>query len=88
MSKTSKQLGEESAQVIPFRMDTFGDYPREVYGQNGLTKREIFAMAAMQGAVANAGIQGLSYNGNPGIAIAVASVSVAEALLKELAKGE
>lgn len=49
----------------------------------GLTKRERFAMAAMQGFMANTGSYG---EGNGPFDISARSVEIADALLKELAK--
>ncbi len=44
--------------AMPIEINGFGQYAPEVYG--GLTKREMFAMAAMQGFLADSNVQTIS----------------------------
>ena len=44
--------------AMPIEINGFGQYAPEVYG--GLTKREMFAMAAMQGLLADSNVQTIS----------------------------
>lgn len=46
----AQDRGAEPAYPVANRMDRYGDM---LYGADGLTKREAFAMAAMQGLLAN-----------------------------------
>ena len=44
--------------AMPIEINGFGQYAPEVY--SGLTKREMFAMAAMQGLLADSNVQTIS----------------------------
>lgn len=44
--------------AMPIEINSFGQYAPEVYG--GLTKREMFAMAAMQGLLADPNVKTIS----------------------------
>ena len=61
--------------AMPIEINGFGQYAPEVYG--GLTKREMFAMAAMQGLLADSNVQTIS-------AVNIA-VECADLLLRKLA---
>ena len=77
--------------AMPIEINGFGQYAPEVYG--GLTKREMFAMNAMQGLLSCSDNELLMniksmkdwYNSHSK-AISVLSVQYADALLKELDK--
>ena len=61
--------------AMPIEINGFRQYAPEVYG--GLTKREMFAMAAMQGLLADSNVQTIS-------AVNIA-VECADLLLRKLA---
>jgi hypothetical protein len=61
--------------AMPIEINGFGQYAPEVYG--GLTKREMFAMAAMQGLLDDSNVQTIS-------AVNIA-VECADLLLRKLA---
>lgn len=70
------------APAMPIELNGFGQYAPTAFG--GLTKREMFAMYAMQGLLsANA-----TYNGktNDRSALAKDAIAFANALLEELSK--
>lgn len=85
MSK--EKLGNEPANPVFFRYQD-GNVGNELY-EKGLTKREIFAMSAMNGMLANHEISSI-FNANNGMpvpySIAEYSVKYADALLLELNK--
>lgn len=78
----AKQLGQQPAQARPATLHA--NYRDGVFdeGAPGLTKREAFAMAAMQGLAANPSNEyGMTQE------YALDAVRMADALLAELAKG-
>jgi hypothetical protein len=64
--------------------------PTQVNGGDifcGLTKREVFAMAAMQGLLANATVKlNIGPTGSDNLKLGAVAVSLADALLAELEK--
>lgn len=71
--KTAKELGQEPA------------YPASIVGCGGLTKREAFALAAMQGIVTNQSLIDAIVKSTPEW-VAGEAKAMADALLAELAK--
>ena len=70
--------------AMPIELNGFGQYASEAY--TGLTKREMFAMHAMQGLLASAAdSDGQWTNAGPDN-VAFEAVAFADALLKELEK--
>jgi len=92
MPKDAKRLGEEPAYARPASLDNSGsshqDGDRHVDETEGLTKREVFAMAALQGELAaQASGDGDPYGTWTPEGAATRAVNMADALLAELAKG-
>ncbi len=83
MSPKAKQLGEQAAYPEPDYSESVVRHGSEIldhFSYGGLTKREAFAMAAMQGCIASA-VGDVDYK-----LAAKFSASMADALLEELAK--
>ena len=78
VAKKAAALGAEPVNAIPYHMNGNEYVVRDVFG--GLTKREAFAMVAMQGIIASLDSMVPADN------VARVSVLMADALLKELAK--
>jgi hypothetical protein len=78
-----QKLGIESAYPITPPLDDGGQVPAGYpYAEAGLTKREAFALAAMQGLVGQYAQGGTTFSQT----VAKHAVEYADALLKELAK--
>jgi hypothetical protein len=88
MTTTAKILGSQPAYARPASLDNTGsshqDGDRHVDEADGLTKREAFAMAALQGMLANNAIKADNYENAP--LMARGAKAMADALLGELAK--